>query len=211
MPTTWHRYTFGLNRLSQLYLCLSVFTLSVMLQSTHKVKVCLTLLRERLLGVCHELADRSRGLSVGEVEQSPELPASNGWSQTGRRRCSPEKPVVTLLMVPFAMIMLDVLGDEPSEMALTQGDHSVEALVFDRPDEPLGIGVKIRTSRRQSDRPAPFPHAQHALIRRFDNTALHSFQIFHTFSGSRFNRPASRRDWIVTSRWVWARLRRHGM
>ena len=45
---------------------------------------------------------------------------------------------------------------------------------------------------------------QQAVIRRFDNTALHSFQIFHTFSGSRFNQPASRRDWIVTSVWVWA-------
>ena len=40
---------------------------------------------------------------------------------------------------------------------------------------------------------------QQAVIRRFDNTALHSFQIFHTFSGSRFNQLANRRDWIVTS------------
>jgi hypothetical protein len=46
--------------------------------------------------------------------------------------------------------------------------------------------------------------AQRAFIRQFDNTAPHSFQIFHTFSGSRFNQPDSRRDWIVTSLWVWA-------
>lgn len=47
-------------------------------------------------------------------------------------------------------------------------------------------------------------NAKRAFIRRFDNNAQHSFQIFHTFSGSRFNQPASRRDWIVTSMWAWA-------
>lgn len=47
-------------------------------------------------------------------------------------------------------------------------------------------------------------NAKDAYIREFDNNAQHAFQIFHTFSGSRFNQPASRRDWIVTSLWVWA-------
>ena len=47
-------------------------------------------------------------------------------------------------------------------------------------------------------------NAKQAFIRQFDNNPGHSFQIFHTFSGSRFNQPASRRDWIVTSMWVWA-------
>ncbi len=47
-------------------------------------------------------------------------------------------------------------------------------------------------------------NAQQAFIRQFDNTAPHTLQTFHTFSGSRFNQPGSRRDWIVTSLWVWA-------
>lgn len=47
-------------------------------------------------------------------------------------------------------------------------------------------------------------NAKQASVRQFDNNVGHSFQIFHTFSGSRFNQPASRRDWIVTSLWVWA-------
>lgn len=47
-------------------------------------------------------------------------------------------------------------------------------------------------------------NAKKAYIREFDNNAQHAFQIFHTFSGSRFNQPASRRDWIVTSVWVLA-------
>jgi hypothetical protein len=47
-------------------------------------------------------------------------------------------------------------------------------------------------------------NAKQAYIKAFENGALHAFQIFHTFSGSRFNQPASRRDWIVTSVWVLA-------
>ena len=32
----------------------------------------------------------------------------------------------------------------------------MEALLFDRPDEPLGIGVEIRALRRQPDRPRAY-------------------------------------------------------
>jgi hypothetical protein len=46
--------------------------------------------------------------------------------------------------------------------------------------------------------------AKEAYVREFENGRLHAFQILHTFSGSRFNQPASQRDWIVTSVWVWA-------
>ncbi len=46
--------------------------------------------------------------------------------------------------------------------------------------------------------------AKKAYIREFTNGHLHTFQVFHTFSGSRFNQPASERDWIVTSVWVLA-------
>jgi hypothetical protein len=47
-------------------------------------------------------------------------------------------------------------------------------------------------------------NAKTAYVKEFENTPLHAFQIFHTFSGSRFNQPASQRDWILTSVWVWA-------
>jgi len=47
-------------------------------------------------------------------------------------------------------------------------------------------------------------NAKQAFVRQFGNGRLHAFQIFHTFSGSRFNQPASQRDWIVTSVWVLA-------
>jgi hypothetical protein len=47
-------------------------------------------------------------------------------------------------------------------------------------------------------------NAKQAYVKEFKNGGLHAFQIFHTFSGSRFNQPASRRDWLVTSMWVFA-------
>ena len=52
-------------------------------------------------------------------------------------------------MIPFAMVVLDVLVDEASEMAFTERNHAVETLLFDRPDEPFGIGVEIRTPSRE--------------------------------------------------------------
>lgn len=47
-------------------------------------------------------------------------------------------------------------------------------------------------------------NAKKAYVREFENGHLHAFQVFHTFSGSRFNQPASQRDWIMTSIWVFA-------
>ncbi len=47
-------------------------------------------------------------------------------------------------------------------------------------------------------------NAKKAYVREFENGHLHAFQIFHTFSGSRFNQPASRPDWIMTRIWVFA-------
>jgi len=46
--------------------------------------------------------------------------------------------------------------------------------------------------------------AKRASIREFKNGRLHAFQIFHTFSGTRFNQPSSERDWMVTTVWVMA-------
>jgi hypothetical protein len=47
-------------------------------------------------------------------------------------------------------------------------------------------------------------NAKRAYVREFQNGRRHAFQIFHTFSGSRFSQPASHRDWMVTSIWVLA-------
>ena len=56
-------------------------------------------------------------------------------------------------MVSLTLVMLDVLVDDEAQMPLAERDDTMEALFFDRPDEPLGIGVEIRTLRRQPDWP----------------------------------------------------------
>jgi hypothetical protein len=43
-----------------------------------------------------------------------------------------------------------------------------------------------------------------ASVQHFDNSRLAAFRVFHTFSGSRFNAPNSRRDWMLTSLWVFS-------
>jgi hypothetical protein len=43
-----------------------------------------------------------------------------------------------------------------------------------------------------------------ASVQHFDNGHLSRFRILHTFSGSRYNQPASQRDWTVTTMWVFA-------
>ena len=45
-------------------------------------------------------------------------------------------------------------------------------------------------------------NANRASVKEFKNGWLHAFQIFHTFSGTRFTQPSSQRDWIVTTVWV---------
>jgi hypothetical protein len=43
-----------------------------------------------------------------------------------------------------------------------------------------------------------------ASVQHFENGHLSRFRTLHTFSGSRYNQPASERDWAVTSVWVFA-------
>jgi hypothetical protein len=43
-----------------------------------------------------------------------------------------------------------------------------------------------------------------ASVQHFDNSGWAAFRIFHTFSGSRYNQPASQREWMATSLWVLA-------
>ena len=46
--------------------------------------------------------------------------------------------VVESLVVSLTLIMLDVLVNDEAQMPLAERDDTMEALLFDRPDEPLG-------------------------------------------------------------------------
>ena len=100
------------------------------------------------------MADPSCGLSIVETEQSAEaLTPLHVGVRAYRRWRSLQKLVVESLVVSLTLIMLDVLVNDEPQMPLAERDDTMEALLFDRPDEPLGIGVEIRALRRQPDRP----------------------------------------------------------
>ena len=82
-------------------------------------------------------------------------------------------------MIPFAMVVINKFSESPSEMALTEWHHPIEALVFDRPHESFSVGVRIgRPKWRQRDvhagilqlptyLPAPLPVTiadQHTMV-----------------------------------------------
>ena len=51
--------------------------------------------------------------------------------------------VVESLVVSLTLVMLDVLVDDEAHMPLAERDDTMEALFFDRPDEPLGIALRF--------------------------------------------------------------------
>ena len=53
-------------------------------------------------------------------------------------------------MIPLAMIVLDELRDGVPEVPLTDWDDAIETFFLDRPDESLGVGVRVwRALRNQ--------------------------------------------------------------
>ena len=62
-----------------------------------------------------------------------------------------DQPIVESLVIPFVLIVLDELSDRAPKVALSQRNHSVETFFFDRPNEPFGIGIRIRGALRCQD------------------------------------------------------------
>jgi hypothetical protein len=109
-------------------------------------------------GMCSEL----RRFAAVEFEQAAEAllaldrfgAAHRGWpvARPGVGRwLRKEQSIVFALMGSFVMVMLDIFRDGVLEGGLAEEDHAVEALGFDRLDEPLGERVQIRAARRQGE------------------------------------------------------------
>ena len=50
------------------------------------------------------------------------------------------------------IVVVDVLGEDASEVTLAQDDHVIEALSSDGADHTLGDGIRLRSSERRDDR-----------------------------------------------------------
>ena len=83
------------------------------------------------------------------------------------------------------MRQLDLRGDVDLPVVMPAGQF---AFNVSRPNDASQVRVDLVAGR--------------ASVQHFDNSKLAAFRIFHTFSGSRFNQPASQRDWAVTTIWV---------
>ncbi len=55
-----------------------------------------------------------------------------------------DQRILQTLMIPLAVVVLDELGDRPSEVPFTLRDHPVETLVLDRPHKPLRVRIRVR-------------------------------------------------------------------
>lgn len=75
---------------------------------------------------------------------------------------------------------LDLPAQRPGELAFS----------VSRPGDARQVRVNLLDNR--------------ASVQQFTNSHLARFRILHTFSGSRYNQPASTRDWILTKVWVFA-------
>jgi hypothetical protein len=47
-------------------------------------------------------------------------------------------------MIPFVVVVLDVLAHGSPELPLREEDHAAQALLFDRAHESLRVGVHVR-------------------------------------------------------------------
>ena len=59
-----------------------------------------------------------------------------------------DEAIVEALMVPFSVVMGDVLGDRVPEMLLPDRNQPVQAFFFDRPHEPFRVCVRIGRALR---------------------------------------------------------------
>ena len=77
-----------------------------------------------------------------EIEESTEAAAPLHVGGRAVRRCPVlRKPVLESLMVPLAVVVLDVLPGEQAQVARTERDHSTETFLSNRPNEPFGIRI----------------------------------------------------------------------
>lgn len=87
---------------------------------------------------------RSRGLLVVVAQHSAQsLPPLNAAHALWPRPA--DEPVPDTLVAALVMIVLHELLDGSIERALANKDHLSETLRLDRPDEPLGVRVHVRS------------------------------------------------------------------
>jgi hypothetical protein len=95
----------------------------------------------------------SSRLAIVIAEQSPEaFTAPDRTSVATPIRLGGNQIIAEALMIALLMIMLQVWGKHHVERPFPQQEHLLEGFLFDRPNEPLGERVQIRTAWWQEER-----------------------------------------------------------
>ena len=63
-----------------------------------------------------------------------------------------KQDVALPLVIPLSMEMVDIVAQRPAQGALAEEDYLGQALLLDRPDPALRIGIQVRAVRRQRER-----------------------------------------------------------
>jgi hypothetical protein len=94
-----------------------------------------------------------------EIEESAEAVAPlHVGGRALRRCCALQKAVVESLMVSLVVVVLDVLPREEAQVAFTERDQSIEAFLFDRPNESSSGGESHPSALTEPDvRLSPHP------------------------------------------------------
>lgn len=123
----------------------------------------------------------SGGREFVVVDEAAEAVESLDWACAGlpwRVWWSEAEPAVGTL----AVVVVEVLADDVGEVALVSDQDPVEALAADRPDEPLGIGIRDRRSdwsqNRADQAPDPPPRPTTGPIERRDRLGrpIHEYE-----------------------------------
>jgi hypothetical protein len=78
-----------------------------------------------------------------EVEQSSEPRLTSHASHHVYDRRARDNAMVNALVIPFTVIVRDVLRHSSSEMTMAERHLPVQPFFFDRPEEALRVGVRI--------------------------------------------------------------------
>lgn len=91
------------------------------------------------------------------VAQKPtqSLAAANRPLAAAARVPRKQQDVALPLMIPLGMDMIDVFAQRPPQGALAEQDHLRQALLLDRSDPALRVGIQVRAACRQRQRLNP--------------------------------------------------------
>ena len=72
-----------------------------------------------------------------------------------RRGARKQQDVALALVVPFGVEMIDIVAQRLPQGALAEQDHLRQALLLDRSDPALRVGIQVRAACRQRQRLNP--------------------------------------------------------